>query len=125
MIGKPSGPTAGTLPLQIATTGQQGEGQRGYERGGQSNFLFCAPTLPLPVGAQEAPAQTPQTPPQSLSAARRTNAEASLPTASRRSPPSPPSARSTPTAGAAKVVVVVVPAELGKTANFPVFFCPC
>ena len=37
MIGKPSGPTAGTLPLQIATTGQQGEGQRGYERGGQSN----------------------------------------------------------------------------------------
>ena len=37
MIRKPSGPTAGTLPLQIATTGQQGEGQRGYERGGQSN----------------------------------------------------------------------------------------
>ena len=32
-----AGPTAGTLPLQIATTGQQGEGQRGYERGGQSN----------------------------------------------------------------------------------------
>ena len=37
MIGKPSGPTAGTLPLQIATTGQQEEEQRGYERGGQSN----------------------------------------------------------------------------------------
>ena len=37
MIGKPSGPTAASLPLQVATTGQQGEGQRGYERGGQSN----------------------------------------------------------------------------------------